>query len=65
MTRDEFISGTVFKFEESDSDSYHYDGTGIAGDVPYHLVSIGDNAITIEINEEVQNILYSTLDKVG
>jgi len=65
MTRDEFISGTLFKFQESDSDSYYYDGTGIVGDVSYDLISTEDEAITIQINEEEQNILYSTLDKVS
>ena len=65
MTRDEFISGTVFKFEDGDTDSYYYDGNGLVGDVPYVLVLTGDEAITIQINEEEQNILYSTLEKVG
>jgi hypothetical protein len=35
------------------------------GDVSYDLISTEDEAITIQINEEEQNILYSTLEKVS
>jgi hypothetical protein len=61
MTREDFISGAAFKFEETDSDSYSYDGASIVGDNSYAVSSVGDTHFTVDFDGEIQNILYSIL----
>ena len=61
MTKEDFLNGNQFKFEETDTDSYFYDGASIVGDNSYPVTLVGDTRFTVDFDGEIQNILYSIL----
>lgn len=64
MTRDDFLNGIEFKFEEMDSDSYFYDGHNIIGPQDYEVLSVGEDSFTVDFGVETQAIRFSILERV-